>query len=221
MAPRAPWRVTKTFFEFTLYLLIFFLFADYTIITMDKKGFPKRRKMMNKHTVFVAGKRFILLSDDSEDYVKKLAEEVSDTIQKIGAENPTLDRRSAALLCALDYADDMNKEKLRNKSLSDRAQPFINQADKQAKQIRELKELLEKKDNEIEELNKLVNDMKKETAHELKALDAPEEVKAEIAEEEKTEEQPKSEKPVGRKKKKKNKGYKPMRQYSLFEDEKD
>lgn len=176
---------------------------------------------MNKHTVFVAGKRFILLSEDKEDYVKNLAEEVSDTILKITAENPTLDRRSAALLCALDYADDLNKEKLRNKSLSDRAQPFINQADKQAKQIKELKEILEKRENEIEELNKLCEELKKESADELKTLDASDTEK-EDEDTNATEEQPKqkTEKPMGRKKKKKNKGYKPMRQFSLFEDEK-
>lgn len=185
---------------------------------------------MNKHTVFVAGKRFILLSDDKEDYVKKLAEDVSETILKIGAENPTLDRRSAALLCALDYADDLEKEKLRNKSLSDSAQPFIAQADKQSKQIRELKEQIEKKDKEIEELKKQKKEEEKESADELKTLDVSEEEKTEekpvekaeeIKSEDKTEEKPKTEKPMGRKKKKKNKGYKPMRQYSLFEDEKD
>lgn len=177
---------------------------------------------MNKHTVFVAGKRFILLSDDKEDYVKKLAEEVSDTINKITSENPALDRRSAALLCALDYADDLNKEKLRNKSLSDRAQPFINQADKQAKQLRELKVLLEKKDNEIEKLNNQLEELKKESADELKELDASDEKAVEKTAVEAPAEtvQPKPEKPMGRKKKKKNKGYKPMRQFSLFEDEK-
>lgn len=179
---------------------------------------------MNKHTVFVAGKRFILLSDDKEEYVKKLAEDVSNTILKIGAENPTLDRRSAALLCALDYADDLEKEKTRNKSLSNSAQPFIAQADKQSKQIRELKELVEKKDKEIAELKNQKEEEKKESADELKTLDAAEDVKEEVKPEEKpevkTEEPPKAEKPMGRKKKKKNKGYKPMRQYSLFEDEK-
>ncbi len=182
---------------------------------------------MNKHTVFVAGKRFILLSDDKEEYVVKLAEEVSNTITKISSENPTLDRRSAALLCALDYADDVYKEKLRNKSLSDKAQPFIAQADKQAKQIRELKEMLQKKDDEIEQLSKTVKQLEEKLDNIPRVLDGQgmvkevTEVKAESDEPEKSEEkdEPKSEKPVGRKKKKKNKGYKPMRQFSLFDDE--
>lgn len=190
---------------------------------------------MNKHTVFVAGKRFILLSDDKEEYVKKLAENVSDTIMKITAENPTLDRRSAALLCALDYADDMEKEKLRNKSLSDKAQPFIKQADEKAKQIKELKELLAKKDEEINALSNHIESLTEQLKNPPRILDGPGMVKEVVVEVEKKDEpserekvteapeeaQPKSEKPMGRKKKKKNKGYKPMRQYSLFDDEKD
>ena len=46
---------------------------------------------MNKHTVFVAGKRFILLSDDKEEYVKKLLQTVE---QASGQEGLT------AVLCA-------------------------------------------------------------------------------------------------------------------------
>ncbi len=194
---------------------------------------------MNKHTVFVAGKRFVLLSDDKEAYVKKLADNVSATITKIISENPTLDRRSAALLCALDYADDMEKEKLRNKSLSDKAQPFITQADKQAKQIRELTAILEKKDEEIrtliEENVKLKNELEnrpqisggEETENETPAGEisaeaepSDEQKEASAVESQDMSVQPKPEKPMGRKKKKKNKGYKPMRQFSLFEDEK-
>ena len=152
---------------------------------------------------------------------------MSDTITKISSENPTLDRRSAALLCALDYADDVYKEKLRNKSLSDKAQPFIAQADKQAKQIRELKEMLQKKDDEIEQLSKTVKQLEEKLNNIPRVLDGQGMVKEVPAAEtnsgepEKSEEkdEPKPEKPVGRKKKKKNKGYKPMRQFSLFDDE--
>ena len=189
---------------------------------MDKKV-KTGGSIMNKHTVFVAGKRFILLSDDKEEYVKKLAEDVSAAISNIIAENPSLDRRSAALLCALDYADDKEKEKLRNKSLSDKAQPLIAQADKQSKQIKELSESVQKKDEEIAAL--------KERLKQLSVKDLQTEAKEAPVSEEKTDEntqeeseeavQDKPEKPMGRKKKKKNKGYKPIRQYSLFDNEKD
>ena len=112
---------------------------------------------MNKHTVYVAGKHFVLLSDDKSEYVKNIASQVNDTINKISLDNPSMDRRSAAILCALDYADDMYKESMRNKSLSEKAQPLISQADKQAKQLKELKETLSKKDEEISKLKTIRN----------------------------------------------------------------
>lgn len=106
---------------------------------------------MNKHTVFVAGKRFVLLSDDKQKYVQKLATEVGDAIAKISEQNPTLDRRSAAILCALDYADDKYKAMGKSKSISDKAQPLIAQADKQSKQLRELKDQIAQRDKMIED----------------------------------------------------------------------
>ncbi|MCH5303431.1 MAG: cell division protein ZapA [Ruminococcus sp.] len=163
---------------------------------------------MNRHTVFVAGKRFVLLSDDKEEYIQNLANEVSEAINRIGAENPTLDRRSSALLCALDYADDREKEKLRIKSLSDKAQPLIAQADKQSKQIRELKDLLAKKDEEIKKLTELNEKLKKDVEDAKKVQSVPQ--KTEVKNEQKTKNNFND---------KKQKGYKPTRQYSLFENE--
>ncbi len=165
---------------------------------------------MNRHTVFVAGKRFVLLSDDSEEYVKKLAGGVSEAINKISEENPTLDRRASALLCALNYADDREKEKLRNKSLSDKAKPLIVQADKQSRQIRELKEQLAKKDGEIKRLNeineKLKSDLKNKNNLNPPKSDAPVEKKQSFSDN-------------GQGGNKNQKGYQPKRQFSLFENE--
>ena len=92
---------------------------------------------MNKHTVFVAGKRFILLSEDKEEYVQKLASEVSKTINEIAETNPKMESRSCAILCALDYADDKYKEIQRNKSLNQKAKAVIENADKHAKEIKD------------------------------------------------------------------------------------
>lgn len=164
---------------------------------------------MNKHTVYVAGKHFILLSDDKETYVQGIADEVNATITKISVDNPTLDRRGAAVLCALNYADDMHKEAARNKSLSEKAQPLIAQADKQAKQIKELKEELEKKDIEISKLKKELNDARS-------ALKKPAQVPA-AADKMKVEPIPYQH---NKQNNKPNKGYKPSRQYSLFDNDK-
>ncbi|MCR5653453.1 MAG: cell division protein ZapA [Ruminococcus sp.] len=168
---------------------------------------------MNKHTVYVAGKHFVLLSDDKSEYVQNIASEVSDTINKISLENPTMDRRGAAILCALDYADDMHKAASRNKSLSEKAQPLISQADKQSKQLKELKEKLTSKDEEILKLKKELSDLRSAFEKSTRMLDGSGFKKIENT--------PKpSQNPYGNQKKKPNKGYKPTRQYSLFDNDK-
>lgn len=179
---------------------------------------------MNRHTVFVAGKRFVLLSDDNNEYVQTLAQEVNSAINKISAENPALESRSCAILCALDYADDKNKEMDKNKSLSNNAKTILQQSDKHAKQIKELKEKLTEKDKTIEKLKEEIEKLKasqsvqstkhseskpisnKSDTHTQKSLKKPQEKKFEKS---------------NTKTSTVNKGYTPVRQYSLFEDEKD
>lgn len=163
---------------------------------------------MNKHTVFVAGKHFVLLSDDKDNYVQNLANEVNETISRISVENPSLDRRAASILCALNYADDLKKESARNKSMSEKAQPLITQADKQAKQLKELKEKLAEKDSEIESLKKELKDLRISFEKSTHVLDGAGMTKQAQSE------------PQQSGKKKPHKGYRPMRQYSLFDNEK-
>lgn len=193
---------------------------------------------MNKHTVFVAGKRFILLSEDKEEYVQKLASEVSKTINEIAETNPKMESRSCAILCALDYADDKYKEIQRNKSLNQKAKAVIENADKHAKEIKDLKEKINYKNETIAKLQAQVSELEKK----LKANTQP---KPENKPQEKAEEKPENkpaqqENPQPQKKKKhqhphenpykaqavekkteenQNKGYTPIRQISLFENE--
>lgn len=108
---------------------------------------------MNKHTVFIAGKRFVLISDEKEAYVQALASEVNSAIAKISEEIPALESKSCAVLCALNYADERNKEYQRNRSLSGNAKTVIDQADKQGRQLREMKEKLSRAEETVKALN--------------------------------------------------------------------
>lgn len=205
---------------------------------------------MNKHTVFVAGKRFILLSEDSEEYVQNLASEVSRTINEISEANPKLESRSCAILCALDYADDKNKETQRIKSISEKAKSVIENADKHAKEIKDLKEKIKYKNDTIAKLQAQVSELeqqlKSKSEEKPKATAEP---KAEQKTVEKAEEKPvqsekqqknQPQKAEPQKKKRhehphenpykaqalekktekiENKGYTPLRQISLFENE--
>ena len=99
---------------------------------------------MGKHTVYVAGKRFILLSDEKEEYVQKVAQEVNDSIVAITASNPTLESRACAILSALNFADDKYKEVMKNQRFAEKAKEVMTQSDKHAKTVRDLKEEIQK-----------------------------------------------------------------------------
>ena len=162
---------------------------------------------MEKHSVFVAGKHFVLLSDDKDEYVQNLAKEVGNAINTISIQNPVLDRRSAAILCALDYADDKYKEIERAKRLSEKAQPLIAQADRQSKKLRELQKKIEEQDEIIERLTTAKKNL--------------EEVLARRMQEDKKEPADEAAAPTEDKQQEnKGKGYTPLRQISLFDNEK-
>lgn len=131
---------------------------------------------MNRHTVFVAGKRFILLSNDKKEYVQELAREVNSAINKISSENPSLESRSCAILCALDYADDKNKEAEKTKRMLDNAKTVIQQSDKHAKQIKELKDALAQKDEALKKLEDELKELKAQ-AEKASAGEKPQTVK--------------------------------------------
>lgn len=201
---------------------------------------------MNKHTVYVAGKRFVLLSEDSDKYVQKLADEVNQAINKISDNNPRLESRSCAILCALDYADDKYKEKEKTKRINSQAKKVIEQSDKHAKQIKEMKEQISDKESTIEQLQEKVADLEKKLqAQQQENKTTQQDVKTEPKEAEsnkntqnitqtpeiktaKKKEKKHShphvnqyrEKAIENKTDNTNKGYTPVRQFSLFEDEK-
>lgn len=193
---------------------------------------------MNRHTVFVAGKRFVLLSDDKKEYVQSLAQEVSSAINKISEENPALESRGCAILCALDYADDKYKEMEKNKSLSGSAKTVLQQADKHAKQLKELKETLAEKDNIILNLKEELEMLKTEinTSNNANSIDKSNSFKDDKAINKKDnkkkakkhshfhpnpykDNQAKKSEEAKENPDKANKGYTPVRQYSLFENE--
>ena len=101
------------------------------------------------------------------------------------------------------------KEILRNQSLSDKAKPLIAQADRQSKQLRELKEKLIAKENENARLQKELKSLREAFEKSTQLLDGKGSVKPSFPLEKKPE----------KKDKKKDKGYTPNLQYSLFDNE--
>ncbi|MCL1793343.1 MAG: cell division protein ZapA [Oscillospiraceae bacterium] len=65
--------------------------------------------MKNKITVELCDKEYALLSEESDDYVKSLAEEINQAIEKTAYSNLRISKADATVLVCLDLCDKNRK----------------------------------------------------------------------------------------------------------------
>lgn len=193
----------------------------------------------NKVTVYVGGRRLVLVSSDSEENVQKIAQRVNERFDAVTRAYPQLDARGCAVLTALDFADDEQKALGKKAELIHQADRILKQADKHSKQIIELKKQKTELEKQYDALMEQFEDLKRKNSNlttqynELKKfLDK----QVAVAPSLKTTDKKADKAPAKAENKPKmvNSGTKPvavetdveaedimsMRQYSLFEDEK-
>ena len=66
----------------------------------------------NVHTITVAGEKLTLSSSNQNEYVEKLAEDLSERINTLVGSNLSVTKLSAAIVCALDLLDENYRLKL-------------------------------------------------------------------------------------------------------------
>lgn len=119
----------------------------------------------NKVTVYVGGRRLMLVSSENEEYIKDIAQKVNDRIDAVAKAYPQLDARGCAVMTALDYADDERKALCKKAELVEQANKVLRQADKQSKQIIELKNQNTELDKKYDELLERYEDLKKKNSN--------------------------------------------------------
>lgn len=199
-----------------------------------------------KISVQIEGRSYSLITTDDEKYVQKVAHEVVSHIRKAAQSTKQLDTRDCAVLAALNFCDDRNKAIKKNKDYVDKADKIIQQTNELNKMCKEYKEKLTESMNEntrlirdnkelekkitvlkfeIEQLKKSEKtaDTKESRTEKSKEKqnknnnDSADVNKSDVTlnvlsnEAKKTEEELRNEKLLG---------YVPMKQYSLFDEEK-
>lgn len=119
----------------------------------------------NKVTVYVGGRRLVLISSENEEYIKDTARKVNERIDAVSKAYPQLDARGCAVLTALDYADDEKRALGKKAELVAQANKVLRQADKQSKQIIELKKQNSELDKKYDELMEKFEDLKKKNSN--------------------------------------------------------
>ncbi len=94
---------------------------------------------MDRQIIFVGGKRFTIVTDESEAYMKKLVERVDTRLKSIISSNPKLDKDSAAILASLDYCDEEYKLRQNLEDVKEQIKDYIEDTARLHKEIAQLK----------------------------------------------------------------------------------
>lgn len=175
--------------------------------------------LKKKVRVHIEGRNYALITDEESKYVNQIADEVREHIRKTATGPTQLDTRDCAMLAALDFCDERNKANKRAQELIEKADLIIQQTNELNKQCVEYKGKLTEAINEntrlskrVRELEEQIKSLDKENGILKKSVKAAEE-KAAVQKQGKAEDSDK-------KNADKPKGYVPMKQYSLFENNK-
>lgn len=167
-----------------------------------------------KVSVQIEGRSYALLTTDNEKYVEAVADEISKRIRKAAQSSKSLDTRDCAILVALDLCDDRNKAQKKNKDIVGKADKIIQNTNDLSRSCKEYKDKLTEAINENTVLVKRIKALEEQ----LRILAKEnEEFKKNPSKSEKPE---KAEKTAQERKTEKIMGYVPMKQYSLFDNEK-
>ncbi len=94
---------------------------------------------MNRHIIFVGGKRFTIKTEENEEYMKKVVERLETKLKSIMSVNPKMDKDSAALLASLDYCDEENKMREKLETIKEQIKDYLAETERLHNEIAELK----------------------------------------------------------------------------------
>ena len=107
--------------------------------------------MKNKVKVFIGGDEYIIIADATEEYIKKTSALVDEKIKEIKA-NPAATSMSAAVLTAVNFADEYQKAirgannmRAQMKDYLDEVGRIQNELNEAKREIRRLQDELKKK----------------------------------------------------------------------------
>lgn len=103
----------------------------------------------------IAGRTFGIISDEKPEYLKRIAQDVDESISKMLANNPNLTFERAAVLAALKYCDDAKKAQTKgyientnndHDNLRQQVMQYANELSEMSEKCKSLeKELIEQK----------------------------------------------------------------------------
>ena len=94
--------------------------------------------MKNKITVSIAGQEYTMVAAEGEDYVRRVAAHVDSKVREV-LENGRISAANAAILAALNIADEYYKEQETSENLRRQLKEYLEEATKMKLELSEAK----------------------------------------------------------------------------------
>lgn len=116
----------------------------------------------SKVKLSICGSDYVIVSDDSESYVRAVGDKVNDKMSDILSKNPKLSISMSAVLSALEFCDELFKTNDKNESFRSQIKDYVAEVSKYRDKNESFEIEINKLKNKVESLNNLVNQYKKE-----------------------------------------------------------
>ncbi len=84
----------------------------------------------NKVKLTICGSDYVIVSEDSESYVRAIGDKVNDKMNSILSKNPKLSISTAALLSALEYCDENTKSIEKTENFRKQIKEYVSEVSK-------------------------------------------------------------------------------------------
>ena len=98
--------------------------------------------MKEKYNVTVAGTQLSIVSDETEEYIADLAEQIEDRVKAMIMSSKNCNKLEAALFCALDYLDEKKKTDLVMANMRKQVEGYIKDLEDLKRENDELKKII-------------------------------------------------------------------------------
>jgi len=98
--------------------------------------------MKEKYNIVIAGAEMSIVTDDSEEYVKALADQINERVNSMVVSSRKCTKFEAALFCALDFLDEKNKTDNAMINLRKQIDGYVKDLEELKRENDELKKIL-------------------------------------------------------------------------------
>ena len=109
---------------------------------------------VNKIKIEIAGASYTVATSEQEGYVRDLAKEMSEDIERLMTRNPALSMNDALVLCSIAYLSEYKKEAANSDHIRSQLKEYLGDTARARMEVDEANRRADKLAKEVEELRR-------------------------------------------------------------------